>query len=219
MKRFFLCILILLFIAVFTTGCNQTLSDDEMNSDGGSEIQRDNTDSAHIKPEWTAEPALEMIPNMPVSGMANGVEFYANTVFFEPRFGKWRLVLAEEELTSPTGPLPGGQSINIDMPEIPEEGSVFIKEMAYGNGYFQIRKKDSEDTTSWNADNAYAIKITKWDVEDFNPELGAFQLAGKASGRVFIAYSGENWEDFDDSWAAGTFTDVNVRFMGEPEWE
>ncbi len=224
-KKIAAVVLFVTIVAVFICGCGTffTNKDDSKGEAGDSELQVDGEDGGdadteeEIVVEWTESPTLDMIPHGPVRGMANGYEFTANTVFFEPRFGNWRLVLAENLLSSPLSPVPGGQSVNIDLPEEPEPGSVFIKEMAYGNGYFQINKKGSEGTTSWNADNAYAVEITEWDVKGFDRELGAFQVAGKASGRVFVVYSGEDWEDFDNSWAAGSFTDVNVRYMGEPE--
>ena len=92
--------------------------------------------------EWTDSPEIDLIPEGPISGIANGYEFRADTVYFEPRFGKWSLVIAENELPSPLTHVPIGQNINIRLPETPQAGSVFIKEMEYGDGYFQINKKD-----------------------------------------------------------------------------
>jgi hypothetical protein len=41
-----------------------------------------------------------------------------------------------------------------------------------------------------------------------------FQVAGKASGKVYVAYKG--YGDFKSSGVAGEFKDVVVRYMGEP---
>ena len=40
--------------------------------------------------------------------------------------------------------------------------------------------------------------------------------SSSASGRVAIVYQG--YSDFKNSFAAGTFTDVPVRYMGKPQW-
>ena len=40
--------------------------------------------------------------------------------------------------------------------------------------------------------------------------------AGKASGRIAVCYQGGG--SFKDSWAAGTFENVPIRYMGKPYW-
>ncbi len=176
--------------------------------------------AAEVKLEWTAEPALELIPDAPIKGMANGTPFEGKTVYFEPMFGKWTMVISDGELSSPTGFVSDAQSININLPELPEAGKTIRKDMDYGDGYFQIRKKDDpESTTSWNSDNAFIVKFTKWEICEYNPEGDMFQVAGKASGMVFVSYKGWDTGEFDNSFAAGTFTDAVIRYMGEPELE
>ena len=175
---------------------------------------------AEVKLEWTAEPALELIPDAPIKGQANGAPFEGKTVYFEPLFGKWNMVISDGTLETPTGFLSNAQSINISLPEPPEAGKVISKEMNYGDGYFQITKKDNpEETTSWNSDNAFIVKFTEWEVQDYDLEGEMFQVAGKASGMVYVSYKGWDSGDFDNSFAAGTFKDAVIRYMGEPELE
>lgn len=198
-------------LLAFVAGCNQEVERDTTPAE-----QTNGTEVEELT--WTDNPTVEMIPDTPVKGEANGAEFIAADIYFEPRFGDWRMVITDKKLPAPDSMSSGGQSINIDMPEEPQAGSIFTKSLEYGNGYFQINKRDNpEETTSWNADNAYAIEITHWEADEYDPDGELFQLAGKASGKVFVVYSGEGWEGFDNSWAAGTFTDVPVRYLGEPD--
>lgn len=158
-----------------------------------------------------------MIPAGPVVGSANGRPFVVKAVYFQPVFGKWNLILHEQELPKPTAIRPNGQYITIKLGDAIKAGAKLIKPMKYGDGYFQIKKPDdATKTTSWNAKNAYAVEITKWDVADYDKAKGLFQVAGTASGRVAIVYQG--YSDFKNSFAAGTFTDVPVRYMGKPQW-
>ncbi len=205
-------LVLLVFLCLFTWGCSGEVEDNAIDVDDGA-----NGDEPVTTASWTDSPALEMIPDAPLQGEANGVEFLGKAVFFEPSFGKWQLTVADVVMDSPTGLVTEGQRIYISLPEVPESGQVFIREMEYGDGYFQIRQKDDPDsTTSWNTDNAYAIEITDWNVAEWDPDSDMFQQAGTASGRVFICFSGEGWDNFDNSWVAGTFTNVPVRYMGEP---
>ena len=169
--------------------------------------------------KWTAAPTLDAIPDGAIKGMANGVPFEVKSVVIQPSFGKWSIKLWDKELKRPTGIAMGGQSINLSLP--PGQiaaGFKRVKALKYGDGYFQIRKDPKTDkTTSWNAKNAYAIEITKWDVKPHDPKGRIFQYAGRASGRIAVVYKG--YGDFKDSYAAGTFTNAVVRYMGKPRWK
>jgi hypothetical protein len=163
-------------------------------------------------------PTIESIPAGPVKGQASGKPFVVATVYFEPGLGKWRLVLHEGKFDKPTEIGVKGQSINIDLPEPPAAGKKWTRELKYGDGYFQINKKDDpSSSTSWNGTNGWALEITKWDVKPWDPKGSPFQDAGKASGKVSVCYKGSG--DFTDSWAAGTFADVAVRYMGQPYYD
>ncbi len=162
-------------------------------------------------------PAVEKIPAGPVKGEANLKPFVAKAIYFEPGFKAWRMIVHENALSSPTGLVTGGQSINIDLPEDPAAGKKWTRPMKYGDGYFQIVKPDDpQNTTSWNASNAWAIEITKWEQKPYDPKGSVFQEAGKASGRIAVCYQGGG--SFKDSWAAGTFENVPIRYMGKPYW-
>lgn len=218
MKRFILVFMVLL-LAVFTYCKKAEVKSpaDDMIVRVGTEV----TEKTRQTPEgWTDKPSLDVIPDEPVKGMANSVPFEANAVYFEPVFGKWSMIISDGVLDSPTGFIMQAQSINVSLPELPEKGKIIEKDMEYGDGYFHIRKKDDpEEFTSWNSNNAFIIEFTEWELNEWDPEKDMFQVAGKASGRIYISYQGWDSGDFDDSYAAGTFTDAVIRYMGEPELE
>jgi hypothetical protein len=167
-------------------------------------------------PGYTDAPTFEKIPAGPVKGMANDRSFEAKTIYFEPSFGKWCLVIGDIALKEPTSLLMDAQAININLDEPPAVGKKYTHQMKFGGGYFHIQKSDKrEDMTSWNADNTYVLEITKWDIKPYDTKGKMYQVAGLASGRIYIVYKGGT--DIKNSWAAGTFTDVPVRYMGKPE--
>jgi hypothetical protein len=79
--------------------------------------------------------------------------------------------------------------------------------MASGGGYWQACV--GLGTTSWNADNAYALELTRWQVGRCTPgEAGQPARLGTASGRIIVVYRG--FEESENSWVAGTFTNVPI---------
>jgi hypothetical protein len=167
-------------------------------------------------PGYTENPTFEKIPNAPIKGIANGRPFEAQAVYFEPSFGKWSMMISDVPLNEPTGLIFDAQTFNINLPELPAPGKNYTRAMKYGDGFFQVQTSDKRgDTTSWNTDNAYVLEITKWDVNPYDEGGKIFQHAGSASGRIYIVYKGGT--NIKESWAAGTFTDAPVRFMGKPE--
>jgi hypothetical protein len=166
---------------------------------------------------WTEAPTLETIPLVPAAGMANGRPMGVAAVVFEPGTSAWKLVIADKALDGPTGLITSGQSVNIDLTEAPAAGKNWTRKMEYGAGYFQINNDPAnlEATTSWNADNAWVIEVTKWDVKPWDANGPLFQEAGKASGKFSVCYKGDP-TGIQSSWVAGTFTDAVVRYMGKP---
>jgi hypothetical protein len=167
---------------------------------------------------WTETPAFNQIPATPVGGMANGRAFTAAAVIFEPGSDSWRMMIRDKPLGEPTAVATGGQSVNLDLPEAPTGPGNWMRPMEYGGGYFQIGNdpQNPESTTSWNADNAWALEITQWQVAEYNPSGSMFQQAGVASGRIAVCYKGGG--SIQNSWVAGTFQNAIVRYMGEPYW-
>jgi hypothetical protein len=165
---------------------------------------------------YTEAPSLDKIPNATIAGVVNGQPFAPKAVYFEPSGGKWSLVVADQPLPGATD-LPSGaqQQLTVEFPEPPAAGKKLTKALDYGDGDFQITNPDEpKKTMNWNAMNAYAIEITKWDVKPYDEAGEMFQVCGKASGRIYVVYHGE---PIKDSWVAGVFTDVPVRYMGKPE--
>jgi hypothetical protein len=167
---------------------------------------------------WTETPAIEQIPDAPLAGMANGKPFTAASVIFEPGSDAWRMIIRDQPLAEPTAVLTGGQSINIDLPDFPTTGAKFTRPMEYGDGYWQIGNDPTnpESTTSWNANNAWALEITSWQAADYDESGSLFQNAGVASGKIAVCYKGGG--SIQNSWVAGTFENATVRYMGKPFW-
>jgi hypothetical protein len=167
--------------------------------------------------KFTESPKASDVPAEEITGDATGKRIDIKTVVIEPGFKEWKLVLSEKTLDKPTAFVSGGQSVNVNLPEEPAAGKKWTKAMKYGDGYFQIEKADTPGKfTSWNASNAYYIEITSWDVKPYDAKGSVFQEAGKASGKVYVAYKGSG--SFKDSGVAGTFKDAVVRYMGKPYW-
>jgi hypothetical protein len=168
--------------------------------------------------EWTDEPSIDDAPDAPVRGVVNGRPFEPVAIFFEPRFGNWALVIANRALPEPHALLPfGTESANIT--DLPRDLAVGTrqKSMSSGGGFFQILVEGDDRTTSWNAPNAYALELTKWDLRPFDGEAEeVLQDGGSASGRVVLVYEGTG--SFGRAWVAGTFTDVPIRYRGAPRW-
>jgi hypothetical protein len=85
----------------------------------------------------------------------------------------------------------------------------FGKALKYGDGYFQMPKKEEakkwpltefKQTTSMNSDNAFNVEITK-----FQP--GTFASPGKCSGRFSLYYDLKS-DPKGPLWATGTFKNV-----------
>jgi hypothetical protein len=166
---------------------------------------------------WKRDPAIEDIPDRPVSGQANGRPFDAKTVLFQPGFKGWRMAILDVALAEPTGIPQAGQHLIVDLPEPPAAGKRWTKPMKHGDGYWLVeRKEEPTQKTHWNGPNGFAIEITGWEVADYDLDGPSIQHAGKASGRIAVTYRGG--QGFDDSWVAGRFEDAPVRYMGKPYW-
>lgn len=160
----------------------------------------------------------EVIPALPITGVANGSGFQARTVAFAQRTqGKWELLISDYEFDVIKGEgyarseKKDLQVIHIDFPNEPQAGRKYTREMSYGGGYFQIKHpQDSDETTSWNTSIAYAIEIEKWlkDATVGEPPC-ANPDTGTASGKLFISFKGSEEGPYN-SWVSGEFRDVPI---------
>lgn len=168
--------------------------------------------------QWTETPAVNIIPEAPLGGMANGSPFLSQSVIFEPGMSSWKVIIRDQPLAGPTDIASGGQFVSIDLPTPPSAGLTWMRPMSYGDGFFQVKNDPAnpEQTTSWNADNAWAIEITGWQAADWISGGAVFQDAGRASGRIAVCYKGS--ANLQNSWVAGRFENAIIRYMGEPYW-
>jgi hypothetical protein len=171
---------------------------------------------------YTETPTADAIPAWDLRGVANGEPFQVKTIIFSPISSQWKLQLIDSHLDPLKGIAIARQDkqdiqvINIDLPSEPTSGDVFEKEMSFGGGYFQIKKSpDSEETTSWNTDNAWIIEITKWDKKPWIEGAGTFQQVGTASGRLYICFKGSE-QGIKNSWASGIFENAAIVYYGKP---
>lgn len=176
------------------------------------------------------KPSASDVTEGAVKGSANGKVFEVKAVVIQPGSKpskkedqdkkRWRISLYDKPLEKPTGHISKAQAINITLNEEPKKGAKIVKEKKYGDGYFQIQKPDDEvgKTTSWNANNAYYIEFTEWDVKEYDEKDKMFQVAGKASGKIYVVYEASKGSKFKHSGAAGEFKDATVRYMGKPYW-
>ena len=180
----------------------------------------ENGPGENIPPEdftYTEKPTVAMVPGCSSGGMANGKLFPVKTVLFQPGYeGNWDLYLLDTKMADPLAVLLEGQYIAIRLTEPPAVGKTMSRPLDFGGGIFQIKENNNpEETTCWNSPNAWELEITQWDVKPWNPDGEIFQEAGTAAGKIAICYQGSC--GFADSWAAVTFQDAIVRYMGPPE--
>lgn len=174
-------------------------------------------DDGKLKDLYTETPKLEMIPDAPIKAMANGKEFVVKGIVIEPTFDKWYIKFSDSALVKPDQMLQSFQCLNLEIPVIPEVNKPIEAKMESGHGYWQmIQTADPKATTSVNAQNAFILVFTKWDVKPFDEKANtSYQIAGTASGKVICCYKG--FSDIKNSWLAGKFENVTVRYNGKPE--
>lgn len=165
-------------------------------------------------------PTAKDVTKGPVMGSANGHKFEAKAIVVEAGYSGWEMTISDTAPTSPTGYVSGTEyiKINFSKDEVALKSKKFSKALKYGDGFFQIiRPTDPSGTTSWNADNAYYIEFTSWDVKPWDEKSHSSQVAGKASGKVYIVYKASSG-DFKNSGASGEFKDIPVRYSMTPFW-
>lgn len=157
---------------------------------------------------WTETPDLRQIPAAPVHGDARGHAFTPASIFFERRMGRngeeWSLVMS----TEPSIGVPGieHETLTVRFDRAPRRGRS-TRTLASGGGYWQVCV--GLGTTSWNADNGYAMEITRWQTGRCTPgEDGGPARLGTASGRIALVYRGTS--ESERGWVAGRFENVPI---------
>ncbi len=165
-----------------------------------------------------SETALdEVIPALPLRGLANGKLFTGKTIaFYQGLEGKWRLEISDHLLDVLKGVAIGRierediQTIYLHFDKEPAAGDILAQEMAYGGGIFQIKQSaDSMETTSWNTSLAYAIYIDSWQREANGEQPCSKRSLGSTTGKLFISFQGSEFT-FEDSWVSGEFVDAPI---------
>lgn len=163
----------------------------------------------------------EIVPALPITGVANGEVFSGRTVTFrEGENHTWRLAISDDVFD----PVKGAgihrhenkalQTIYLDLPSEPAVGRKVVKEMSYGGGIFQIKTTpDADETTSWNTSLAYALEVTAWEKGPSADGPCGDPEVGRAAGKVYVSFTGSGM-GHGNSWAAGEFTAAAVVYCG-----
>jgi len=165
---------------------------------------------------FTESPSPTLIPNAPIRGVAHGQPFDASNVLFEATRHEWRISFCEKALARPTD-FVHGQAIHLYLRDTIAVERPIVHPMKAGAGYFAIRAPDAtnpEGTVSWTSDHAYFLEVTQLSMKPYEPSGPLVQVAGTASGRVYVAYRGG--ARFLNSGVAGTFSNAIVRYYGKP---
>lgn len=157
---------------------------------------------------WAEAPNLRQAPSTPLHGSVRGRAFEPASIYFERRASsgedEWSLILS----TAPGLGFSGveHETLTVRLDRAPRRGRV-SRAMATGGGYWQACA--GLGTTSWNTANAHVLELTRWQVGRCAPgESGQPARLGMASGRLIVVYRG--FEESENSWVAGTFTNVPI---------
>lgn len=172
---------------------------------------------------YTESPTLDMIPNAPVQGKVNGMEFKPQTILIEPFFEQWGIKLfeklPEDNVLEWAGLGDDGMTLEIEFTEKPAQGKVISMPME--KQYTQVTyftDPDRANEQNWSAPSACVIEFTEWQAEPYTEDIGmGFAQAGTASGRIALCARADS-EGNGKSWVAGTFKDVPVIYRGKPGW-
>lgn len=161
-------------------------------------------------------PTPELIPNHPVKAKIDDRIFEPGLVYFTPGLEAWSVKVIEKKHPEPTDAGFGDDGMMIDMEfgQDPAAGKTFLKAMEAGDGI--VSYYNGEELDNWSGPNSCAIQFTDWTLEPFDEEDG-FKVAGKASGYLAVCFQTDG-EDVEDSWAAGSFTDIPILYCGTPYW-
>ena len=170
---------------------------------------------------FTEQPSLDTVPEHFILGQVDGKDFIGKTMHFEPEFDQWALKIYDTTFETPDDIyVMDCREMALELPEPPAAGKTMSKtNIEIGEGgkdAYVILAPDTAPTEFeiWNADNAWVLQITDWEVGPYDPDGMNVQIAGKASGKIALCFKGN--DDHKDSWIAGTFTDIPVRYNGEP---
>ncbi len=165
---------------------------------------------------FSESPAANLIPSTRVRGVANGQPVEMPHVLLEATRNEWRVSFCEKPFSRPTD-FVHGQAVHIYVREGLAVGKPLVHAMKPGGGYFAMHVSDpanADATVSWVTDHAYYLEITKLDAKPYDATGELVQVAGTASGRVYVAYKGGS--RFASSGVAGTFERAVVRYYGKP---
>ena len=159
----------------------------------------------------------EVIPNLPIRGVANGQTFKAETVFFAQGLeNRWRIEISDRSYDVKQGvamariDYPDVQTVYINFDKEPQPGDTLVQKMSYGGGYFQIKPSaEANNSTSWNTSLAYAIYIDSWEKMPSGQQPCGQPALGSASGKLYISFMGSGMGP-SNSWVSGQFVDVPI---------
>ena len=145
----------------------------------------------------------------------NGNNYNPRGAWIERRERGWFLVLNEYALGYPTQFVLDGQRVELPLGESLNAQSKIQHTLEESQGRWLIPSSTfvRGKTNTWETENLFSVELLEWSVKPYQTGKGAFQVAGKATGRL-LAF-------FKDSknvqgWVTGRFESIPVRYMGDP---
>lgn len=185
--------------------------------------------------KYTPKPLFDLIPAQPVVGRLNGQPWPVAAVVFEPKGDHWTMNFYDKALARPTGLARGTFPLTLDLSGLPGEGVKLERALSTGGSTWKLpapprsapkkspkKGKKAEvvaapppaGPSTWRTRSAYVLEFTTWQAAPFDAKKPAFQVAGKASGRIAVVYEGRDGKQH--AWVAGTFENALIRYMGQP---
>ena len=160
--------------------------------------------------KWSEAPTIDQAPGSGVHGVVNGASLVFDNIAITAEDAHYNLEVRANKDHMSAGP-------RIALAQAPAAGTTQSHKMAdSAHGTFLQAPDPSRGptaTTSWNTATAWTVQIAKWDVKPWSAATKN-QVAGTASGKFVIVFKGGS--GFKDSWVAGTFTDVPVKYSSSP---
>lgn len=172
-----------------------------------------------VAPDWikSLDPNMMRRSNQPLEGFRLGHAIKPSALIERGEMG-WRLVLVEDLSSDPTQTMFKGQRVEIPFKGAPTSLYKQSGRFEEGDVEWSVPKSLTlNDLRPWKAETEYLLELNHWDVQPYDPQAGAFQKAGKASGRLMLRARDDLGAE---GWVVGRFDEILVRYIGDPSlWE
>jgi len=174
--------------------------------------------------EWTENPSVAMVPDLPLKGVLNGNPFEAKSVLITTNIERklCHVSIRDEALASDTALLMGGTGVDIDLPSAAHVGQIVVKSMDQdgdGGACYYYQEHGGGAPLRVDAPWAVALSIGEGDAGTYDPNGEVVQVTGHFRGKLAICFDDRDPESDhplpEPSWLAGTF-DAKVQYREAP---